>query len=357
MSAPFKITRLVFFFSLLVCLQSDAVPPPPPGASVSFQLFYDQLSPFGTWIDYPGYGYVWTPFDGPDFVPYGTNGHWVWTDDGWLWLSDYNWGWAPFHYGRWFHDDYYGWLWIPGNEWGPAWVCWRSSPGYFGWVALGPSVGVELFFGYNYYGGRRDSWVYLPERYMTSEHPYRYYGPRSGNAQFLRNSTVVNRTSGSGNARYVSGPDRASVERATGTHLNPVSINARSSPGHSLQGNQLSIYRPALSRAATDKPAPSQISNRNTIRPVSERTSTSFFKTPPPVQKQERAAPANTASSHRSQPAATRSETPFEHPSSQPRKEEPEREPIQKEPPHREALPPAVPHNHPPSGGGHRGPR
>jgi hypothetical protein len=55
-----------------------------PGVSVGFQVFYNELSPYGTWVDYPTYGYVWMPFEGPDFIPYGTNGHWVWTADGWL---------------------------------------------------------------------------------------------------------------------------------------------------------------------------------------------------------------------------------------------------------------------------------
>ena len=93
------------------------------GISISYQTFYDELSPHGRWIDYPDYGYVWTPNMGPDFYPYSTGGHWVWTDDyEWMWVSDYSWGWAPFHYGRWFHDPFYGWMWVPGYDWSPAWV-------------------------------------------------------------------------------------------------------------------------------------------------------------------------------------------------------------------------------------------
>ena len=45
-------------------------PSPPPGAtyaaapqpdynSPSFQTFYDALSPYGTWVQNPNYGYVW----------------------------------------------------------------------------------------------------------------------------------------------------------------------------------------------------------------------------------------------------------------------------------------------------------
>src|SRR5689334_19708930 len=94
---------------------------PAQPTSVSFQLFYDQLSPYGAWVEYQNYGYVWVPDVDPGFSPYGTNGYWVYTDYGWTWVSDYSWGWAPFHYGRWVDDDLYGWLWVPDNEWGPAW--------------------------------------------------------------------------------------------------------------------------------------------------------------------------------------------------------------------------------------------
>src|SRR5689334_22089300 len=87
---------------------------------VSFQVFYDDLSPYGQWVNDPYYGYVWVPSMGPDFRPFYTGGHWVYTEYGNMWVSDYPWGWAPFHYGRWVYDDSYGWTWIPGNTWGPA---------------------------------------------------------------------------------------------------------------------------------------------------------------------------------------------------------------------------------------------
>src|ERR1700761_8790672 len=85
--------------------QEEPAPAPPEDAS--YQTFYDQLSPYGQWIEDPNYGYVWMPDAGPDFKPYATDGHWVYTDEGWTWASDYAWGWAPFHYGRWFFSDGY----------------------------------------------------------------------------------------------------------------------------------------------------------------------------------------------------------------------------------------------------------
>ena len=96
--------------------------------SVSFQVFYDQLSPYGSWVSYPDYGYVWVPGADAGFRPYGTRGHWVYKEDGWTWVSDYSWGWATFHYGNWFYDDSYGWMWTPGYEWAPAWVTWGATP-------------------------------------------------------------------------------------------------------------------------------------------------------------------------------------------------------------------------------------
>jgi hypothetical protein len=41
-----------------------------PGVSVSFQTFYDELSPYGQWIDDPNYGYVWVPDVDAGFRPY-----------------------------------------------------------------------------------------------------------------------------------------------------------------------------------------------------------------------------------------------------------------------------------------------
>src|SRR5690349_17963187 len=47
--------------------------------TVSFQLFYDQMAPYGSWVEYQNYGYVWIPDADRDFSPYCTSGHWVYT--------------------------------------------------------------------------------------------------------------------------------------------------------------------------------------------------------------------------------------------------------------------------------------
>ena len=78
-----------------------------------------------------------------DFAPYWTNGRWVFTDYGWTWESDWNWGWAPFHYGRWAMVQPRGWCWVPGTLWGPAWVAWRVGRTNVGWAPL-PPQGMNL---------------------------------------------------------------------------------------------------------------------------------------------------------------------------------------------------------------------
>ena len=67
------------------------------------------------------------------------DGHWTYTNDwGWFWISDEDFGWVTYHYGRWVDDREFGWIWIPRSEWGPAWVQWRRSDDVVGWAALPP---------------------------------------------------------------------------------------------------------------------------------------------------------------------------------------------------------------------------
>jgi hypothetical protein len=128
--------------------------------------FRQPLEAYGAWSDDPTYGTVWTPSTsevGPDFTPYVSSGHWAYDDD-YVWVSDYSWGWAPFHYGRWVFIDGRGWAWIPGREYRGAWVGWQVDDGYgyLGWSPLGPSY---VWFGgvpvvYRGYWGPR--WSYVP---------------------------------------------------------------------------------------------------------------------------------------------------------------------------------------------------
>src|SRR5262249_15219379 len=97
------------------------------------------------------YGYVWQPnvaVSTSSWQPY-TDGHWVRTDRGWCWVSNEDFGWATYHYGRWIRVAGAGWVWVPGDEWAPAWVSWRHTDDddYVGWAPLPPEASVTVDVG------------------------------------------------------------------------------------------------------------------------------------------------------------------------------------------------------------------
>lgn len=110
-------------------------------------FFYSSLRPYGEWIEVdPGF-YAWRPIRvRAGWRPY-LHGRWVWTDYGWYWTSYEPFGWAVFHYGRWYLDDYYGWIWVPDDVWGPAWVEWRYDNDYIGWAPLPPYASFSISVG------------------------------------------------------------------------------------------------------------------------------------------------------------------------------------------------------------------
>lgn len=207
--------------------------------------FYDELLPYGTWVDHAQHGYIWIPKVDPGFRPYATFGYWVFTNDGWTWLSYYPWGWATFHYGRWGNDVHIGWFWVPDNEWGPAWVIWKRSPGYYGWAPLSPGISVTVAFG-NEYDEGNERWIFVKESYITRRNVSRYFLFRTGNDAIIENSTLIlnvqndKRRSVNG----VTGPDRYDVERATRTTVYAVVVWETDQPGPIQRNGDLEIYRP-----------------------------------------------------------------------------------------------------------------
>lgn len=233
---------------------------------ISMQTFYDDLSPYGQWINDPQYGYVWSPNVDADFRPYYTNGYWVMTDYGNTWVSNYPWGWAAFHYGRWTYDEYYGWLWIPGTVWGPAWVSWRQSDSYYGWAPLGPGINVSLSWGGGYYCP--DTWwTFIPPQYLYRHNYYRYwYGPEN-NRVIINNTTIVNNTyinNGTHNV-YVTGPRQADIERVTNQPVKVYRLTSTSSVhGTKVKNDNVSMYHPMEVKSVTqygDRPQPAVVAN------------------------------------------------------------------------------------------------
>ena len=253
---------LMVVWALLLARPADAQPR--FGVNISFQTFYDELSPYGDWIDYPDYGYTWRPRVGNDFRPYSTNGYWMYTNDyDWMWNSGYDWGWAPFHYGRWFYDPYYGWLWVPGYEWSPAWVAWRGGGDYYGWAPLRPGFSIHIGFGN--YNCPYDYWTFAPGRYMTSRYISRYYHPYHNNITIINNTTIINNYGGRDrssryNNYYTNGPRRAEVERYTGRIRGYDVRESDSRSRASVSRNSVSVYRPAVERdARTDAYRPRSV--------------------------------------------------------------------------------------------------
>jgi hypothetical protein len=285
----------------------DPAPEPAPVPTVSYQTFYDDLSPYGDWINYPGYGYVWMPDAGPDFRPYSTNGNWVYTDAGWTWSSDYSWGWAPFHYGRWFYEGGYGWMWVPGNEWAPAWVSWRGGGDYYGWAPLGPDVSIDVALGS--YNPPMNYWNFVPRQYMGNPGWHNYYVNESRNVTIINSTTIINNYSGSNRARYAyaPGPDPNEVRRVSGAEIRPVQIREANAPGGRVSGNQFNIYRPRVDAApsnrtdASARPAPARVQSLRNVRPQVQNASNNNPRPPtqPAVQN-----PNNNNPRPSTQPAA-----------------------------------------------------
>ena len=227
------------------CSNSRVVEEPGSAAvTVSYQQFYDGLSPYGQWINYPGYGYVWQPVEA-GFRPYYSNGHWAYTGLGWAWVSSYNWGWAPFHYGRWFNDPAYGWMWTPGYEWAPAWVSWRRNEECYGWAPLGPQVGINVSIGM---GIPYEHWAFVPRQHITETNINNYYINQSRNVTIINNSTVINNTYITNNkTTVVKGPDVKEVENVTHAKIKPLLIKETNKPGSTTQNNgTLNIYKPRI---------------------------------------------------------------------------------------------------------------
>jgi len=191
------------------------------GANVDVGVFHESLSPYGDWVYVNHFGRVWRPYRaivGVDFRPYLSGGHWVYTDYGWSFESDYDWGWAPFHYGRWFMDPYYGWVWLPDTVWAPAWVDWRFGGGYVGWAPLAP-VGFSASFGYY-----RPVWCFVPTAHFVVHDVYRHVVPYEGfHAAYSVTSPVRQEVVYSG-ARWNGGPPPGQISHAAGQVIQPVPV-------------------------------------------------------------------------------------------------------------------------------------
>lgn len=179
---------------------------PTLGSNIS--IFRDVMAPHGEWLQLPEVGWVWRPdakLVGQDFVPYATNGQWVFSDWGWTFQSDWDWGWAPFHFGRWFVAPSEGWVWWPDDEWAPSWVDWRWGEGLAGWQPM-PLPGMNV----------RRPWTFVATRDLVQPDVSRFLVPPDQEAALVgRTQPVGERVTGR-TGQWNVGPVPDEVASATG---------------------------------------------------------------------------------------------------------------------------------------------
>jgi hypothetical protein len=232
------------------------------GVQIDVGIFYDDLAPYGEWVEMPDYGWAWAPRVERGWRPY-TRGHWVMTDYGWFWVSDERFGWAAYHYGRWVNDPYYGWIWVPGTEWAPAWVSWRHGDGYIGWAPLPPRATWQTRVGLNIGGFEIDAFIgardyaFVPDRAFMDRGVYQRILPPT------QNVTIINVTNNVTNYTFVNervvngGIAVESVERAVGRRVaraRTVDVDRADAPRRAGV-DEVAVFRPEVRAAPERKPA------------------------------------------------------------------------------------------------------
>ncbi|HEV7554611.1 MAG TPA: DUF6600 domain-containing protein [Kofleriaceae bacterium] len=197
----------------------DAYDTAAPGEPVeAVDVFYDQLSPYGVWVDEPSIGHVFIP-EQTTFVPY-TTGHWQYTSVGFVWVSSEPFAWATSHYGRWAFSQPYGrWVWLPDTEWGPAWVQWRQTGEDFGWAPLPPQALAS-------YSPPIESWHYCPSAHVLDVDIYRHYEPRERVVVLHREARPIEHYATVSRVKVVVGPPAATLRERHIT-VRPVKVEAK----------------------------------------------------------------------------------------------------------------------------------
>jgi len=253
-------------------VSTAAATAPSPG-DLNLSFFYESLYPYGNWIHVDG-EWCWHPNAAsisPDWAPYCRHGHWVDSDWGWCWVSDYSWGWAPFHYGRWFRHRSHGWCWVPDTEWGPAWVAWRKGGDYCGWAPLPPHTRYVdregFYFGLSRAGAGFEfnltfhDYFFVPTGRFCDPHPWVYMVPSVRREDVFRRTAFIRDSYGTEhNHIFNRGVPVEEVSRASNRRIAPLTIvhdNLR--PGEAIhrgmtRGDRFMIYKPPIAPGAPKNP-------------------------------------------------------------------------------------------------------
>ena len=258
-----------------------------PVTQVNNNYFYTALSPYGSWVEMPGYGWCWRPTVAvvdTTWQPYAQGGRWVYTDSGWYWQSSYSWGWAAFHYGNWYRSPACGWVWVPGYTWAPAWVTWRYTDDYCGWAPLPPGCGWNTGVGLTYYGAGvsvgfsfglgYDCFTFVSYRNFCDPHPYRHCLPRQEMRRAYDHSVVHNEYDHRNNSVVNRGIAPSRITAVTRSEIRKVELRDVTREPNAPQraerlereGRELAVYRPQPGATPGNRPAPV---SRHSVEPVS----------------------------------------------------------------------------------------
>jgi uncharacterized protein DUF6600 len=307
------------------------------GFSIGFSNFESSLSPHGNWFVSAQYGRVWQPsVYHAGWNPY-YDGHWVYTDVGWTWVSDYRWGAIPYHYGTWALDPEVGWIWVPGDVWAPSWVVFREGPGYVGWapVPVGYSVGASFTFGNHGYYDDYDPniFVFVGDRDFLAPRIRERIVPVYQTRTIIQRTTVLNTVRVENNIVVNRGPSVRTIERSTGVRVQPERIERveRVAPMTRVTRDELRVDRTRAQSGPIRATAPVEQPRADAQQlPPRQRTERRFGQpvNPPDTDEQRAPAPQRIEPRRRGEPVPE--PTP-----------EPERRPTaQNVPPQRNAPPP-----------------
>ncbi|TMA26274.1 MAG: hypothetical protein E6J87_22165 [Deltaproteobacteria bacterium] len=237
---------------------------PAPAAAahteMSFEFYHSSLAPYGSWHVSASFGQVWVPHVHViGWHPYAY-GHWVYSDLGWVWVSEYEWGAIPYHYGTWALDPEIGWVWVPGYVWAPSWVVFRSGPSYVGWAPVPPTFSVGVSFSFDDYGP--DHFVFVRETDFLAADVHRYAVPIERTRVVYRDTQVVNRIRIENDVIVNRGLDVQRVERVARAPLRrePIESVPRIAPGERVTRDDLRVdpQRVERGRVRAAAPAPAQ---------------------------------------------------------------------------------------------------
>ncbi|HEY3602146.1 MAG TPA: cell envelope integrity protein TolA [Chthoniobacterales bacterium] len=272
--------KRILFALALVNLLLPLAPRAEAATDVSVNFFYDNLSPYGSWYDVEGYGYVFQPsvaVDNSDWRPYA-DGYWAYTDAGWTWVSYEDFGWATYHYGRWAELSDYGWVWVPGYEWGPAWVSWRTGGDYIGWAPLPPAappiyegrlitghVDLEFDIGPTYYN-------FVDIRYIGEPVLRSYIVPPTRNVTIITQTVNVTNITYNNSVVNVYGPNYDRVSQYSSrpiqrlklrreTQVSNLGQGGRRGNFNRVSGNELTVVAPRVQKSQQQM-APKQVKRK-----------------------------------------------------------------------------------------------